>query len=610
MRLLLTAALHGRRHFVLILCVIITLFGLTLSSQLEMFALGVITGKSKEMTTAGEAKSKNPLKAVIAKLTPHFPYISHRFEMLLAMLLTIACIKAGFLFASRFVTQLFAIRIARDLRQKYFEHLQTLPMSFYQKYNIGALSSRVVGDASQIATSFNSWITNYFHTPFTVVLSLVFCFYVSWPLSLVIFVGLPAVVLPIVFLAKRVKKMTRQLQKNQERFASVLIDFLAGIHTVKIFAMEPFSLKKYQEQNEQMAKLEAKAAKYDLMTRPILHLITTLCLTSVLLFGLYILHLELSELIVFCGLLYLFYEPIKRFADENANIQKGVVAAERLFEVLKIEPEIQDHPDALPISTFKDAITFDKVWFRYDDTWILKDVSFSVKRGETIAIVGATGAGKSTIVQLLPRLYEVQKGQILIDGKPLDTYVSQSLRDLISYVAQKPFLFYDTIAANIAYGRDYTLEEVIQAAKKAHADEFIDTLPDGYTTHLSEMGKNLSGGQQQRLALARALIKKAPILVLDEATSSLDALSEHRIQTTIRQLHGEVTQILIAHRLTTIQHADRIIYLEKGEKIAEGTREELLETCPAFRLMWETHFLNGGASPNTPAKELSPFAKP
>jgi ABC-type multidrug transport system fused ATPase/permease subunit len=357
--------------------------------------------------------------------------------------------------------------------------------------------------------------------------------------------------------------------------------------------MEAFSLKKYKEQNDQMALLETKTAKYDLMVRPILHLITTFCLAAVLIFGLYILKLSISELFVFCGFLHLFYEPIRKFADENSNIQKGVVAAERLFEVLEITPQIEEIEDAVEMTEFKDKIEFDHVWFGYEDSWILRDVSFTIRKGETVAIVGQTGSGKSTILQLLPRLYDVQKGEIRIDGVNVAHYTLDSLRKQMAFVSQKPFLFFDTVIANIAYGKPLSKENIILASKQAHAHEFITKLPKQYDTHLAETGKNLSGGQQQRLAVARALAKQSPILILDEATSSLDSISEDRIKQAISKLKKDVTQIIVAHRLSTIEHADRIIVIENGEKVAEGTREELLLTCEVFKTMWDTHYQQG-----------------
>lgn len=632
MKLLLLAALRNRKHLSLLIVTLVTLFALTIGSQLEMFALGIMSNsgadfftlfskeqadgrvqaqevisleqvqqKWPEIDTTGtkeitkqqatvylaKRKETNPLNWVLHKAKERFQF-ANSVAALVIILVSVALFKAVWLFASRYTTQLLSIRISRDLRQQYFEHIQSLPMSFYQQHNIGSLSSRVVGDAGQIASAINSSLTNYLQTPFTIISCLYMCFYLSWKLSLVIFLGLPLIILPIVFLAKRVKRVSRQLQSNQEKFASVLIDFLAGIQTVKIFSMEMFSLKKYKEQNDRMAVLEGKTAKYGLLTRPILHAVTTLCLASVVLFGLYTLNMGVSQLIVFCGLLHLAYEPVKKFADENANIQRGIVAGERMFEVLHLKPNIEDKDGAIQLQDFKECIEFDRVWFRYQGEWVLKDVSFKIKKGETVAIVGPTGAGKSTIVQLLPRLYEVEKGEIRLDGKPLNAFTQKSLREQIAFVSQKPFLFFDTVAANIAFGRDFPKEAIENAAKRAHADEFIQRLPQKYNSMLAEAGQNLSGGQQQRLAIARALVKNAPILILDEATSSLDAISENRIKKAIAELHGEVTQIIIAHRLATIEHADRIIYLEKGQKIAEGNKEELLETCDEFRLMWET----------------------
>ncbi|MCH9613970.1 MAG: Lipid A export ATP-binding/permease protein MsbA [Chlamydiia bacterium] len=579
MKLLLKAAVRTSKHFTLLIATAATLVGLTLATQLEMFTLGILTNQEK----------KNPLAGVLHKIADYLHVSNASLESILTLLIIVAIFKALALFFSRYFARLFSIRVSQDLRQQYFEHIQQLPMSFYARFNIGSLSTRVAADANQIAQSLNSAVTNYLQAPYAIISTLAGCFYISWRLSLIIFIGVPLVILPIIFVTRKVKKITRQLQKNQERFASVLIDFLGGIQTVKVFAMEKFSLKKYREQNDEMGRLEAKTAKYDLLTRPILHTITTVCLAVVAIFGLHVLKIGVPSLLVFCGLLHILYEPVKKFAEENANIQKGTVAAERLFEVMNEMPLIEDAHNAIKIKEFKSEIEFQRVWFRYEDAWILKDVSFSVKKGETVALVGATGAGKSTIVQLLPRLYEPQQGDILIDGKSVRAYTQKSLRELIAFVPQKPFLFLDSIASNITVGKEYVDGEIELAAKRAHAIEFIDDLPERFDTQLAEMGKNFSGGQQQRLAIARALIRQAPILILDEATSSLDAISETRIKEAIEELHGQVTQVIIAHRLSTIEHADKIVFLEDGIKLAEGTKEELIESCVPFRLMWEAY---------------------
>lgn len=635
MRILLKAALKTKSHFSWLCLTFGTLFLLTLADQMEMVSLGVVVNTSSDFFSLfsdsdhqgkktvvdhidrqaviekwdqidtdqkgtitrqdasiylSSQKGLNPITKLLHKLKTRLHLDQGRFQIVLIMLLIVSGVKSIFLFFSRYTTRTLATRISRDLRQQYFEHIQMLPMSFFQKYNIGTLSSRVVGDAMQIALSINSWITNYLHTPFIVLTTLTACFYFSWQLSLVVFVGIPLIVLPIQLITRKVKKVTRQLQRNQEKFSTVLIDFLAGIQTVKIFSMERFTFFKYKEQNDLMERLESKTNKYDLLTRPTLHFVTTFCLISVLFFGLYYLKMSLAELIVFCGLLHIFYEPIRKFADENANVQKGVVAAERLFEVLNIQSDIRDEPGAIDLQTFKDKIEFDRVWFRYENEWVLKDVSFTIKKGESVAIVGATGSGKSTILQLIPRLYDVCEGEIKIDGLPLKAYAQESVRKQLAYVSQKPFLFNASIRENIAYGRKLPTEKIQRAAKKAYADEFIEEMADGYDSILSELGKNLSGGQQQRLAIARALAKESPILILDEATSSLDSVSEDKIKTAIENLHGEITQIIVAHRLSTIEHVDKIIFIEKGIKIAEGSKAELYKNCPEFKLMWDIHF--------------------
>jgi ABC-type multidrug transport system fused ATPase/permease subunit len=630
MQRLFQTALFGRQHRFLISFTIVAMVFFTFASQLEIVALGVMTRKGpdffelfapvhhgklqkskevewkdiqnrwEELDQLGTNKVGindttrffNRYKGAdfvekVARFVDRWLPIGSSLKALAFFIVFVALFKAISLFCHRFSTRLVVIRISRDLRQAYFEHIQSLPMDFYHKYDMGSLSSRVVGDAALIAEGLNACLVNYLQTPFTVLSTLTLCFFTSWKLSLIIFLGFPLIVGPIIFLARRVKRISKQIQKNQETFASVLIDFLAGIQTVKVFAMEEFSLKKYREQNERMAALEQKSARYDLSSRPIVHTIGMFFLAGALVYGLYILQMNVSEVLVFCGLLYVFYEPIKKFAEENAHIQKGIAAAERMEEVMNLKPHIQDSKAALSLDTLRDNIEFDNVWFRYANQWVLKGISFTVRQGETVALVGPTGSGKSTLVQLLPRLYDVQKGEIRINGHPLQTYTQKSLRENIAFVPQKPFLFLDTVAENIAFGRSFSQEEIQKAACLSHADEFIQHLPHGYQTVLLETGKNLSGGQQQRLAIARALVKKAPILILDEATSALDAVCENQIKQTLGELRGKITQIIIAHRLSTIENADKIIYLEKGEKTAEGTKDQLLKSCPPFRQMWE-----------------------
>lgn len=625
MKLLWKAAVCNSKHFVLIIFALISMVLLTVGSQMEMFSLGIIAKSSPDVFTLfGDEKNtqqvsldaiqekwpeiasdqktisredahryivthkKGNLLQQISFFLDQYLGISSKLSRLAFFLVSVALFKALALFYYRFCNQLIAIRVSRDLRQKYFEHIQSLPMSFYHRYDIGTLSTRVVGDASVIASSINSMLVNYFQAPFAVISTFIACLSLSWKLSIVIFIGFPAIVLPIVYIAKKIKIIATQMQRNQEGFASVLLDFLSGIHTVKIFATEEYSLQRYKHQNQKMAKLEEKSAKYSLASRPILHAVASMFFAGVILIGFYVFHVEPAEVLTFCGLLYVLYEPIKKFAEEHNQMLRGIVAAERMYEVMDLKPTILDAKDALNLQDLKRGITFDNVDFRYHNKWVLKKVSFKITKGEAIAIVGPTGAGKSTIASLLPRLYELENGDILIDDLSIKQYTQKSLRDSIAFVPQKPFLFLDTVYNNLTFGKNYSKEAVLEACRQAHALEFIEKLPGQFDFLLEEGGKNLSGGQAQRLAIARALLKKAPILLMDEATSSLDGLSEGKIKDVIFSLKGKTTQIIIAHRLSTIEHVDRILYLDQGEKVQEGTKEHLLKHCPAFKALWDS----------------------
>ncbi len=556
--------------------------------ELDLDNKGYIT-KTDASDYMSRGKGFNLLTSIMHKTKEKYK-IANNIGLLMLMLSMVALFKVTCAFFNRYTTTLVGIRVGKNLREKYFEHLQTLPMSFFQKQNIGGLSARVSGDAGAVSGAIISFIMNYCQMPFTIITSLYVLFKLSFQLTLIIFIGLPLIGLPIYYLSRKARKSQKEMQIYGEQFAHILIDYLAGIQTVKLFNMEKFSSKKYCDMNNLSAKIEEKISLYGYIARPILHMIGTFFLGVIIVYGLYFAKMTVSDLVVYTAIMHLFYEPIKKFGEQNINIQRGLAAADRMFMVLNEKSDLQDKDDAIDFAEFNDKIEFKNVSFKYEDTWVLKDMSFTVEKGQTVALVGPTGAGKSTIAQLLPRLYDVNKGSIDIDGVPVTDYKQRSLREGISFVAQKPFLFFDTVANNISYGRDYTREEIELAAQRAHADEFIQCLPQKYDTPLAEMGKSLSGGQQQRLAISRALVKKAPILVMDEATSSLDSISENRIKMAIEELRGSMTQIIIAHRLSTIEHADKIVYLEFGAKVAEGTKDELYENCQGFKAMWDMMF--------------------
>lgn len=552
----------------------------TIASQLEIVALGVIA--------QGQGAPAQGFLGNLLTLFNDTLNVSLHIERLALFLVLVAFFKAVTLFIYRFLTRRMAIEVSAALRTEYFQQLERQPMAFFQAQDMGSLTTRVVGEAAMVAEAINSCLINYLQTPFTLISTLTLCFFASWQLTWVILVGFPLLLLPISYLARGVKRLSKQIHMTQDRLACLLLDFLGGIQTVKAFNMEAFALEKYGEANEKIATLEKRSARYDLATRPIVHTVAMSFLALALIYGLYFLQMAVSEVLVYVGFLYLFYEPIKKFAEENSHIQRGLAAAERLHAFASLPKEEEGSAEVFP-GKFS-YIEARGVYFAYPqraEQWALEDFSFHVHQGQMVALVGPTGAGKSTVLQLLLRFYDPQQGGIFIDGQPLGRFGRRTTREAIAFVPQKPFLFADTVAANIAYGRGYSFQEVERAAQRAHAAEFIEKLPQGYQTVLAEGGKNLSGGQQQRLAIARALIKKAPLLLLDEVTSALDAFSEQQIKESLERLRGEVTQLIIAHRLSTIASADQILYMEKGRLVAAGTKAELLESCAGFSAMWE-----------------------
>ncbi|EPP35034.1 ABC transporter family protein [Chlamydia ibidis] len=632
MKLLLKAVLRHKRHLALLGFSLFAILGLTISSQAEIFSLGMIakTGPDvfvlfgrrqndrlvqvseisreevinrwSEVTRGANslkvadanayiAKYARGSKSITGKLSNYLArYIDFsQFRYLSLFLLLVAVLKAVTLFFQRFLAQVVAIRVSCDLRKDYFQALQQLPMSFFHTYDMGNLSSRVINDSASIAQAVNSLMVNYVQAPITLILALTVCLSISWKFCVLVSIAFPILILPIIIIARKIKALAKRIQTNQDKFSSVLLDFLAGILTVKVFRTESFAFEKYCHQNNQIASLEEKSAAYGLLPRPLLHTIASLFFAFVVIIGLYKFHIPPEELIVFCGLLYLIYDPVKKFGDENTTIMKGCAAAERLYEVLSHPFLHKTQKNEKEFKGLRTSLEFRNVSFCYhdDQEYVLRNLNFTLKKGEAIGIVGPTGSGKTTITKLLPRLYNITDGDIFLDGVSISEYSIASLRDHIGCVLQNPFLFYDTIWNNLTCGQNVSETEVFHALRQAYAYDFVQKMPQGVHTLVQECGRNLSGGQQQRLTIARALLRKASILILDEATSSLDAISENYIKEIIGNLKGTCTQIIVAHKLSTLEHVDRVLYLEHGEIIAVGTKEELLANCPNFLRMWE-----------------------
>ncbi len=582
MKIFFRALYRVKNHTLLFISSLLSLIGLTIFNQLEVMAFGAVARTGSPLT---EVKNEK-LAKLISLIQDALGLNLASLKTIVSIFLIVGFFKAVFLFMNKYLTKILAVRICRDLRNQCFAHIQTLPLSFFSTYDRGKLSTRVITDASQIALSFNSFVTNYIHMPFVVISTLSICLLLSWKLTMLIFLAGPAIILPLKWITKKIRKVAFSMQKRQESFTSVIIDHLSGIFTIKSYQLENYSRGKYEHENARMVAFDERVQKYDMMTRPITHFVMTCLLLTIFGVGMHVLELTFPDMIVYCGVLHMLYGPFKQFSEENASVQKGVVAATRLFDIMQEPSEDRgEHKEIL--SKFSNSITFDQVTFSYLEQPVLENISFEIKKGDVLAITGSTGSGKSTLLKLFSKLYEVDSGFILIDGRDVkDTHLT-SLRNQFALVAQEPFFFNDTIRANLIFNEDIAEATMVEMAKKACIHEFIISLEAGYDTIIEEMGKNLSGGQKQRLALARALLRNAPVLLLDEATSSLDAVSESLISKGLSELKGEVTQIIVAHRLSTIQHADKILFLEHGKIKAFGTLSEVMVKAPAFAAMWE-----------------------
>lgn len=605
------------------LVVVVAICGLSIATQLEVCALGFLSDQSIDLfklfragpeglsweqlqeqwtaiapsgvLTRADALQQmtaqqdgNPLKALIHTVREALA-LDVSFEMLLGVLILLACFKAVMQFLSRYVTQLLSIYTSASLRKLAFGRLLRQPMQRTQEQMVGGMSSHVMNDVTSVAASWPALMHNFVQAPVVVIMSFAMCWRLSWQLSLLVFAGCPIVLGPIIWLAQHLKRTQRALLKGQEGFLGSLVDWLNGLSTIRVFNLEEYAASHYQAQNEKLIDLERRGALYAQLGRPILHVVATCLVAGVGLYGLWGLGLSFGTLVVFCGMLYLLYEPIKRYAEENHLVQRARVAAERLALLAqRPEEEAESARIKKAVEPLQRGVEIKEVSFAYlPDRPVLRHCSLTIPRGKMVALVGATGSGKSSLVSLLLGLFSPQSGAILWDGEELGDLDPASVRRQIGVVPQRPFIFQASVRENLTFGQDVAEEEIERVAHAAHALEFIRELPHGWETVLGEGGKSLSGGQLQRLAIARALLKKSSLLILDEATSALDSVSEGLIRQTLQGLKGEKTLLVIAHRLSTITEADWIVVLQEGQVIAQGTLLNLLEQSPAFKAMWE-----------------------
>jgi subfamily B ATP-binding cassette protein MsbA len=468
-----------------------------------------------------------------------------------------------------------------DIREAVYRHIQSLSLSFFTKTSTGTLMSRIANDVDILRRAVSDSIKKVLRNFFLVIGLTGVAFYQNWKMSLFCFLLLPWVLIPIVRLGRKSKRYSRRSQERMGRISTFLDETISGNQTVKAFCMENYANERFIKEIDRLFRINIRNLKVSALSSPIMEIFGGLLGAAIIYYGGYSViqgSMTTGEFTSFIAAVGLLYRPIKTLGRENLKVQSGLAAAVRVFEVLDLIPEIKDKPNAVQLPAFREFIEFRNVSFRYEDQWVLKNLNLKAEAGKIVAIVGHSGAGKTTIVNLLLRFYDVTSGGIFIDGIDIKDVTIKSLRQQIAVVTQQTILFNDTVRNNICYGSyAITDEKIIQAAKAAYAHEFIKAMPEGYETFIGEKGVKLSGGQCQRISIARALVKDVPILILDEATSSLDTHSEREVQQALENLMQGRTTFLIAHRLSTVRNAHQIIVLSDGEIVERGTHDDLLQ---------------------------------
>jgi len=472
-------------------------------------------------------------------------------------------------------------RIVTDLRNDLYRHILRQPLSFFTKHPTGILISRVTNDVTYLQGAVSEAVTSLLKDSFTLVGLVFVIFWRDWKLAIIASLVFPLAVWPIAQFGRRMRRIAAESQVSMGDLISLLQETITGNRIVKAFGMEEHENRRFARENERQFRLTMKSVTVRAISSPLMEFLGGLGIAAIIFWGGYQVIEGTSTpgtFFSFLAALLMLYEPVKRLTNVNNTIQQGLAGAERIFQVLDTEPGIRNRPGAAELPPIREGISIEGVTFRYEEDPVLRDVSLKIRAGEAVAFVGMSGGGKTTLVYLIPRFYDVSEGRVAIDGTDIRDVTLESLRAQIGIVTQQTILFNDTVRGNIAYGDVRRSDgDVVRAAMAANAHDFIQRLPQGYDTVIGEQGVKLSGGERQRISIARALLKDAPILILDEATSSLDTESEIEVQDALEKLMRGRTTLVIAHRLSTIRNADRIVALVDGRIVEEGTHESLLE---------------------------------
>lgn len=490
--------------------------------------------------------------------------------------------KNLFRYLASFVLAYLRNGVIRDLRNKLYHKIVELPIAFFSEKKKGDIIARMTADVQEVEVSFLTSLETVVREPLTIILTLISMFAISAKLTLFVFILLPVSGIIISAVSKRLKAQSLLAQQETGNFLSFIEETLTGLRVIKAFNAEEKIEKKFNQSTNKFKNLMNSVLHRKTLASPMSEFLGSATIISILWFGGRLVlgensQMQPQEFFGYIGLFYLVLNPAKAISTAFYSIQKGNASAQRILTVLETRSTILDKPNALEKEGFEHTISFENIWFKYKDEFVLKNFSLEIKKGQTVALVGQSGSGKSTLANLITRFYDVTKGSIKIDGVDIRNFSQKSLRQLMGIVTQDSILFNDTVKNNIFLGVENAKDsEILEASKIANAYEFIKNLPEQFETNIGDSGNTLSGGQKQRLSIARAVLKNPPIMVLDEATSALDTESEQLVQKALEKMMENRTSLVIAHRLSTIQKADLIVVLHEGEIVEQGKHRELL----------------------------------
>lgn len=550
-------------------------------------AIGVVFGVLFGGSTAG----------IVVALEQNFKNLGDTSNLDLWMVVAIAAALPVFAvlrgfgdFASKYLVEWVGNRVVMDLRNETFSHIHDLGLNYFTQSRTGELISRTTNDSMMVQRAVSSVIGDLIREPFVLIFMIGYLLYLNWQLSIASLVLFPICIVPVAIFGRRVRHAAREGQQKLADLVSILQETIAGVRIVKAFGMEEHEKERFRVRSRSVFSRLMRVAKARAAVEPIIVTISLIGLALVFLYAKWS-GMKGEQLIAYAAALVAMYEPAKKLSRIHLGIQESSAGADRIFEILDTPCSIVDHPGAVELTGPIRTVELKDVGFAYENNEILNNINLTASAGECIAFVGSSGAGKTTLVSLIPRFYDVVSGSLLINGKDIREYSVKSLRRQIGIVTQESILFNDTVANNIAYGSgDATREQIMEAARKAHAHAFIEQMEQGYDTVIGEMGMKLSGGQRQRLAIARAMLRNPPILILDEATSALDTESERQVQAALDELMAHRTVFAIAHRLSTIAHANRIVVLDKGRIAEVGAHAELIEKNGLYRYLYDLQF--------------------